>query len=108
MTGNSSEGGRRCLVASVDTPSRLEALARAPFDNYPVINGRWRSGQEFPRWIALGDRFREANLNPDLARLGQKQTQGAVSETGRSTRRRWAPGMGSESAKIIKGRSTFR
>ena len=39
---------------------------------------------------------------------GQKQTQGAVSETGRSTRRRWVPGRGSESAKIVKGRSTFR
>ena len=37
----------------------------------PAITGRWRSGQDFPRWIALGDRFTAANLNPALARPGQ-------------------------------------
>ena len=35
-----------------------------------AITGRWRSGQDFPRWIALGDRFTAANLNPALARPG--------------------------------------
>ena len=38
----------------------------------PAITGRWRSGQDFPRWIALGDRFTAANLNPALARPGHK------------------------------------
>ena len=37
---------------------------------HSAITGRWRSGQDFPRWIALGDRFTAANLNPALARPG--------------------------------------
>ncbi len=37
----------------------------------PAITCRWRSGQDFPRWIASGDRFTAANLNPALARPGQ-------------------------------------
>ena len=36
----------------------------------PAITCRWRSGQDFPRWIASGDRFTAANLNPALARPG--------------------------------------
>lgn len=38
-----------------------------------AITGRWRSAQDFPRWIVLGDRFAAANLNPALARPGQKR-----------------------------------
>jgi len=40
-----------------------------------AITGRWRSGQDFPRWIALGGRFTAANLNPALARPGHMQSQ---------------------------------
>ena len=36
-----------------------------------MIKATNRSGQDFPRWIALGDRFTAANLNPALARPGQ-------------------------------------
>lgn len=38
------------------------------------MNCRWRSGQNFPRWIRVDDRFTAANLNPALARPGQEQT----------------------------------
>ena len=39
---------------------------------HPAITGRWRSGQDFPRWIVLSDRFTAANLNLALARPGQQ------------------------------------
>src|SRR5690606_21217473 len=47
-----------------------------------AITGRWRSGQDFPRWIALGDRFTAANLNPALApRVRQLRSQVLVFAT---------------------------
>ncbi|CAI06352.1 hypothetical protein ebB11 [Aromatoleum aromaticum EbN1] len=66
---------------------RLELPASMPFGGLPTsglrrplritlpaITRRWRSGQDFPRWIVLGDRFTAANLHPALARPGQKET----------------------------------
>ena len=38
-----------------------------------AITGRWRSGQDFPRWIVLGGRFTAVNLNPGLARPGHER-----------------------------------
>ena len=37
----------------------------------PAITSRWRSSQDFPRWIVVDDRFTATNLNPVLARPGQ-------------------------------------
>ena len=48
---------------------------------HPAITGRWRSGQDFPRWIALGDRFTAANLNPALARPGHLLPHMVVAES---------------------------
>ena len=42
----------------------------------PAITGRWRSGQDFPRWIVLSDRFTAANLNLALARPGHNRPVG--------------------------------
>ena len=39
-----------------------------------AITGRWRSGQDFPRWIVLSDRFTAANLNLALARPGHNRS----------------------------------
>ena len=42
-----------------------------------AITGRWRSVQNFPRWILLDDRFAAANLTLALARPGHKPPLGA-------------------------------
>ena len=38
-----------------------------------AITSRWRSSQDFPRWMVVDDRFTATNLNPVLARPGQKR-----------------------------------
>ena len=55
------------VVDSSPLPDRTGAYSLSS-----AITGRWRSGQDFPRWIVLGDRFTAANLNPALARPGHK------------------------------------
>ena len=53
------------------SPWRAAAIGEDAHSVLSAITGRWRSGQDFPRWIALGDRFTAANSNPDLAQPGQ-------------------------------------
>ncbi|HRQ15259.1 MAG TPA: hypothetical protein PK205_18310 [Promineifilum sp.] len=56
------------------SPWRAAAIGEEAHRVLSAITGRWRSGQDFPRWIALGDRFTAANLNPALARPGHQES----------------------------------
>lgn len=63
------------LRVSLAGPSWMTGLRRPTWTPpwlTPAITGRWRSGQDFPRWIVLSDRFTAANLNLALARPGHQ------------------------------------